>query len=185
MDSHTVARFGDVIVYVRNDSLGNSNPESVIDDDRTYEAMTAFAEALPDGIVETARTAEVDESVCPAVDAELVESLIGTVELARGGHADGADRCAYRGEEGRQIRLSSRASDEPVDVEPSGDPIRLPNVEGAQGAIRDFGDAVELTIIPPGERVSYIAVSTGDPDAEVDADAVIALTEEFLGLVGD
>src|SRR5690606_4416171 len=129
-----------------------------------------------------ALTAVVDTDVCPAVTSDVVTSLAGDVVLARGGHADAAERCAYRGDDGTQIRLSSRASDQPIDFELAGDPVTLPNVDGADGAIRDDGSVVELTVVSPGERLSFIAVFSGDGDGDVDADTVIELAEEFLGL---
>lgn len=182
------ARFGDREVIVRNDSLGNADPENRIDEDTTMSVVKELGERLPDDLAASAAPVELGEG-CLAADSKVVESLVGSVVLARGGTYDDFTNCDYLGKGGSTIGLSRSDASNASDFFGNSDlaePADIDGVVKAEISASPAGDLVELVIQPTKGEIAFVNASRGiktpDDEAErkVGGKDVLALAKAFL-----
>lgn len=174
--TRTVARFGDNIVSMSNSSFSNSNAEVRVSHERTLEALRAFAQELPGDIATTVDKIILDEDVCPAIDAPAITD---SVELARGGEADDAVRCVYRGKNGATLQLSSSIESNAMELLAFGDPVEVPDIPDAKARLHQSDGSSSLTLVTPEDRYSHINLTSGD-EGPIDQAIVFALAKELL-----
>lgn len=178
----TVARFGDHVVKVRNDSLGNSNPDVRVAEDVTEALLVELGEAVPDGYEDSALGTGVGPG-CLLADDETITDLVGEVQLARGGSADGGVRCTYLAERKLLIEVlpASNATElhEATAQDPSNEEVE---VDGAIGAVlAERSGVLEGSFQPDEGSVGHLRVySDGVEDLPVGPQEAVALLERFL-----
>lgn len=182
------ARFGDQEIIVRNDSLGNADPENRTDEKTTMSVVEELGEGLPDDLAASAAPVELGEG-CPAADSKVVVSLVGSVVLARGGTYDDFTNCDYLGKGGSTIGLSRSDASNASDFLGNSDLAKPADIDGvvkAEISESPRGDLVELVIQPTKGEIAFVNASRGikTPDDEAERKVagkdVLALTKVFL-----
>ena len=182
------ARFGDQEILVRNDSLGNADPDNRVDENTTMSIVKELGKSLPDDLVGSAAPVELGEG-CLAADSKVVESLIGSVVLARGGTYDDFANCDYLGEGGSTIGLSRSDASNASDFFGGSDraePVDIDGVVKAEISESTAGDVVDLVVQPTKGEVGFVNVARGikTPDDQAKREFavkdVLALTKAVL-----
>ena len=182
------ARFGDQEIIVRNDSLGNADPADRIDEDTTMSIVKELGKGLPDDLVASAAPVELGEG-CLAADSKVVESLVGSVVLARGRAYDDFTNCDYLGEGGSTIGLSRSDASNASDFfggDDRAEPVDIDGVVKAEISESTMGDVLDLVVQPTKGEIGFVNVSRGikTPDDEAkrefDPKDALALTRAFL-----
>ncbi|MGJ9414109.1 hypothetical protein ACHAAC_15510 [Aeromicrobium sp. CF4.19] len=184
----TVARFGDHVVQVRNDSLGNSDPEVRVEEDVTEALLTELGEAVPDDYEESALSTDVGAG-CLLADDETVTDLVGEVQLARGGTVDGDVRCSYLGEDSDTLRVEASPESNAAELyDASADSGTREDVEvaGAERAVLgESTGSIGGTFQPDEESVGYLTVSAAaGGDLSTGPEEAVAFLERFIAAQG-
>lgn len=173
------ARFGDHEVFLRNESLGNSNPEEHVTEEQTIEFLRAYGAAIPDDFEQAAQRTEVGEG-CLDPEAEVLTAIVGTVQLARGGYSGDEVQCAYLGDDSTTVRLSrspaSNAEDF-VSIDPSFEE-ELELADAVTAKINGSDGNFSVTVQPAEQEIAFASVSGGA--ASLGRDDLVPLVEEFL-----
>lgn len=179
------ARFGEREVLVRNDSLGNADADVRVSEEQTLELLEALGESLPEDAAARSLTVDVGAGCLPA-DAAEVTDLVGEVQLARGGSADGSVRCTYLGEELGTVQTARSDAPNAADfVVPDPGTTDEIDVDGALAAtISEFETGTEVTVQPAEEEIAFVSASGRGRTEPFDRDQVLALVTGFLDLDG-
>ena len=179
----TGVRYRGYEVIVRNESLGNTNPEVHVSDETVNEFLKTYIEEIPVTFRDQALNTEVTDG-CPAADDPAVTAVAGPVQLARGGSVRGSVRCTYLGEDLSTLQLS-RASAENAEelIVPQGDPATEVTIDGATFAEQSVfsstrSEEVSLDILVSETEYSHVTARTDG--RSLDPTAVVTLAELFL-----
>ncbi|GAA1730832.1 hypothetical protein [Aeromicrobium alkaliterrae] len=173
-------RVGDHEVLLRNDSVGNSDPEVRVSEDAMIAFLEAYLPAIPDDFETQALSTDVG-SVCLAPDDRTIEQGVDTIQLARGGRSGDSIRCTYLGDHLATIQLSRSTSSDAAGAlelaQESGDePVE---VEGAVAAYLYASDrSVSLTVQASEDEIIYVTVST--ESGSLDPAAITTIAAAFL-----
>ncbi|MEG9225888.1 hypothetical protein [Aeromicrobium sp. Sec7.5] len=172
-------RIGDQEVILRNDAIGNTDPDNRVDEDAMMEFLEAYVPAIPEDFRTQALTTEVG-TVCLPADDRSIEQGVDTIQLARGGRSGGSVRCAYLGDDLATVQLSRSSSADPEgSLDISRDYGETVTVAGAQDAVLEASArSVSLTIQPSADEIVYVTVGTSS--GSLDPTAITAIAEAFL-----
>lgn len=167
-------------IFLRNDSIGNTDPSNRVSEEATIDFLEEFVAAIPDDFESQAQSVLMGEG-CVAADDPTVTNVIGDVLIARGsssGEAGDSLECAYLGEDLDTISTSRSTAENTDDFfDPESTTDEEIAVDGAvRATIYATDDSASLTIQPGEDELAFVTVRKPG----VDTAAVVDLTEAFL-----
>ncbi len=176
-------RVGDHEVFLRNDSIGNTDPDNRVSEDATIAFLEQYVAAIPDDFEAQALQSTVGAACLPADD-RTIEQSVDSIQLARGGRSGDDVRCTYLGEHLATVTFSRGPVGDPADfLESAAENDEPVTLAGAVVAYRSTSDRdVQLTIQSGDAEMAYVTVSTQsgtlDPDAIVNLGAALLAASE-------
>lgn len=177
------ARLDEHEVLTVHNAWAGASAEDRLPTERLIAFIEAYAATIPEDFVERARATPADPE-CLTPDSPAITSIIGPVELSRGGEAEGERMlCRYVGSPPASVLIHRYpVADEPDDLQGFQGEEAV-DVDGADRA-RIYSDDY-VTFITADLASTRIRISVFPEDGgTVDADAVVDSAEAYFATLG-